>query len=167
MTTSVNSEPSQLRKDPLAVEIGRRLRQARVETGLEINDVRAITGWDRQTIGSWENGYAFIPVKKLRQLCKLYRVSIDWVVNGNPPDGEWEGVLDTLPDTIRANAKALAERPRVNEVVNTIRNMSDEELAIVSRILPALSKLGTSNMENVAKMLSGLVGILDLVVRDQ
>lgn len=155
------------RKEALSVDIGKRLRIARERAGLTINDVSSILGWDRQTIGTWETGFAYPPIKKLREMCRLYRVSLDYIVNGNPEDGEWEHHLQALPDSIRDNAIALAERSLVNELTGLLRQMSDEELAKMLRILPILGKLNAAALQNVEHMLTAMFGMLEQIVEER
>ena len=56
------------------VEIAKKLKEARNNTGLKQADVAAITGKSIKVIGHWETGYSQPDADMLATLLKLYNV---------------------------------------------------------------------------------------------
>lgn len=83
-------------QDPLA-GMGQRLAEARIATGLSQIEVARRLGMERpQTIGDWETGRYGMRADSLASLCRLYRVSADWVLglSETPKVGGIGGVIN-------------------------------------------------------------------------
>lgn len=146
-------------KDPYAVAIGQRLRKARELAGMQINEVAQITGYDRQTIGTWENGFAFPPVKKLWELCRLYKCSVEEIVVGEEPEG-WEGVAAKMPHDLRNRVFIISKRPLIGQLVEVLAQMDDAQL---ERLLPLMSSLrfiSAASMDAVQRMIEGMAEVI-------
>lgn len=146
-------------KDPYAVLVGKRLRKARELAGMQMNEVAQITGYDRQTIGTWENGFSIPPVKKLYELCRLYKCSVEEIIVGAEPEG-WEGVAAKMPHDLRTKVFVISRRPLIGELVEKLNEMDDEQL---ERLLPLISNLrliSAANMEAVEKVIVGMADVI-------
>ncbi|MCH5206164.1 MAG: helix-turn-helix transcriptional regulator, partial [Oscillospiraceae bacterium] len=59
------------------MEIGNRLKNARVEIGLTQEKVAEEIGVSRQTVSNWENGKFYPDIVSVIKLSDLYSVSLD------------------------------------------------------------------------------------------
>lgn len=144
------------RRDPLAIEVGKRLKLAREAKRMSIQQMADAYGWDRQTIGTWENGYAFPPYQKLIALADAYDVSLDQLLKGENPHGE--AALGLLPTDMREAARAVYERPVMAELLATCSRMSDEAVAVVNAFVPKFRLLS-------AEGLKALYNLIDIFTR--
>lgn len=63
-------------------EIGDRLTELRADRGYTQRSVSAIIGIAESTIVSWEHGLHMPSAVLLAKLCKLYKVSADYIIFG-------------------------------------------------------------------------------------
>ena len=71
---------------PFAVELGRRLRAARMQMGLSLNGVeeKSRGRWKAVVIGTWERGDRRIGAQKLTALALFYQVPVGELLAGLP-----------------------------------------------------------------------------------
>lgn len=146
-------------KHPLAVLVGKRLREKREARGYTLNAVAETLNFDRQTISTWENGFAFPPIPKLLALCRLYQCSTDEIVKGEEPDS-WEGVAALMPVDLREKTLIIHNRPEVGELVPALNNMTSEQLARLKVLLPQLALVGDAGMDAIEKIIAGLAEVI-------
>ena len=69
--------------------IGMNLVRLRTRARLSLEQVSALTGLSRWTVGHWENGKAVPEVKSAYKIAKLYRTTLDCVLTGIPNESVW------------------------------------------------------------------------------
>lgn len=71
-------------KDPYAIEVGKRLRQARM--ALDYRVLRAFaenTGTDEDNLGNWERGVSLVPPPYVQRLKELFGITHEWIFGGD------------------------------------------------------------------------------------
>ncbi len=84
------------------MEIGSKLRQARLNTSLTQEKVATIIHVSRQTISNWENEKSYPDILSIVQLSELYNVSLDVLLKD---DEEILNYLDQSTNTVKSNQK--------------------------------------------------------------
>lgn len=103
------------------MNIGKRLKDARIESGYTQEQVAEQLDVSRQTISSWENGRTFPDIVSVVSLSDIYDVSLDVLIKGD------EKMLEHLEEStniVKSNKKLL--------------------LAIIANILTAIIMIGLS-----------------------
>ncbi len=75
----------------MAIRLSENLRIKRMRERYSLEDVAEIIGVSRQSVAKWENGESLPDIEKCAKLAKLYKVSIDALVNDNLNLEEEEG----------------------------------------------------------------------------
>lgn len=83
MTRTTNQGEIPERLDALKDEIGRRLRQAREQAGLTLEQVAEKMDRSRASVGHWETGRNHLNAAELAFLALLYRTSAGWLLTGD------------------------------------------------------------------------------------
>lgn len=103
------------------MNIGKRLKDARIESGYTQEQVAEQLDVSRQTISSWENGRTFPDIVSVVSLSDIYDVSLDVLIKGD------EKMLEHLEEStniVKSNRKLL--------------------FAIIANILTAMAMIGLS-----------------------
>jgi len=103
------------------LNIGKRLKDARIESGYTQEQVAEQLDVSRQTISSWENGRTFPDIVSVVSLSDIYDVSLDVLIKGD------EKMLEHLEEStniVKSNKKLL--------------------FAIIANILTAIAMIGLS-----------------------
>lgn len=103
------------------MNIGKRLKDARIESGYTQEQVAEQLDVSRQTISSWENGRMFPDIVSVVSLSDIYDVSLDVLIKGD------EKMLEHLEEStniVKSNKKLL--------------------FAIIANILTAIAMIGLS-----------------------
>lgn len=103
------------------MNIGKRLKDARIESGYTQEQVAEQLDVSRQTISSWENGRTFPDIVSVVSLSDIYDVSLDAFIKGD------EKMLEHLEEStniVKSNKKLL--------------------FAIIANILTAIAMIGLS-----------------------
>ena len=103
------------------MNIGKRLKDARIESGYTQEQVSEQLDVSRQTISSWENGRTFPDIVSVVSLNDIYDVSLDVLIKGD------EKMLEHLEEStniVKSNKKLL--------------------FAIIANILTAIATIGLS-----------------------
>jgi transcriptional regulator with XRE-family HTH domain len=91
--------------------LGDRIRARREKRGLKQLDVANALDISPQAVSKWERGENAPDVATLAPLARLLGVSVDWLLEADPPRDTFEAVV--LVSGIRgAHAKALGITPR-------------------------------------------------------
>ncbi len=77
----------------MSIMISGNLRALRLRERYSLEDVAEIIGVSRQAVAKWESGESFPDIEKCVKLSKLYKVSLDALVN------------DTVSDMMKANGE--------------------------------------------------------------
>lgn len=103
------------------MNIGKQLKDARIESGYTQEQVAEQLDVSRQTISSWENGRTFPDIVSVVSLSDIYDVSLDALIKGD------EKMLEHLEEStniVKSNKKLL--------------------FAIIANILTAIAMIGLS-----------------------
>ncbi|MFJ6967142.1 MAG: helix-turn-helix domain-containing protein [Ligilactobacillus ruminis] len=103
------------------MNIGKRLKDARIESGYTQEQVAEQLDVSRQTISSWENGRTFPDIGSVVSLSDIYDVSLDVLIKGD------EKMLEHLEEStniVKSNKKLL--------------------FAIIANVLTAIAMIGLS-----------------------
>ena len=86
------------------MEIGKKLKEARVESGYTQETVSEIIMVSRQTISNWENQKSYPDIESVIKLSTLYNISLDRLLKG---DGEMIKHLSESTNTVSSNRKLI------------------------------------------------------------
>ena len=84
------------------MEIGKKLKNARMEAGLTQEKAAEKTGVSRQTISNWENEKSYPDIISVIALSDLYSVSLDELLKG---DQKMTEHLAESTDVVKSNKK--------------------------------------------------------------
>ena len=84
------------RKDGMPMEIGAKLRQARIAAGLTQEQTAEALGVSRQSISNWENEKNYPDIVSVVRLSDLYAVSLDALLNEEAPMSDYLDYLEKL-----------------------------------------------------------------------
>ena len=65
----------------MSIKISENLRTLRIRERYSLEDVAEIIGVSRQSVAKWESGESFPDIEKCAKLSKLYKVTLDALVN--------------------------------------------------------------------------------------
>ena len=86
------------------MEIGKKLKNARMEAGLTQEKAAEKTGVSRQTISNWENEKSYPDIISVIALSDLYSVSLDELLKG---DQKMTEHLAESTDVVKSNKKMI------------------------------------------------------------
>lgn len=86
------------------MEVGSKLKNARINSGLTQEKVAEKIQVSRQTISNWENGKSYPDVISVIQLSDLYSISLDELLKG---DSNMMKYLDESMNVVNSNKKLL------------------------------------------------------------
>lgn len=87
------------------MEIGKKLKNARMQSGLTQENVAEKINVSRQTISNWENEKSYPDIVSVIQLSDLYSVSLDVLLKG---DEKMVEHLEESTNVVRSNQKLIA-----------------------------------------------------------
>jgi len=95
--------------DDYALEVGRRIVQARKELNMTQVELAHKIGVSQRSAQAYENGEV-IPYRQMKSLSKALKRPQEWILHGDPQDGEvssedlrrLEGKVDQLAELIRS-----------------------------------------------------------------
>ena len=88
-----------------AVEVGRRIVQARKELGLTQEELAELAGVSQRSMQAYETGEV-IPYRKMREIAGVVQRSTSWILHGE--EGETpEDRIDALEEQIAGLTKAI------------------------------------------------------------
>ena len=86
------------------MEIGKKLKDARINSGLTQEKVSEEIQVSRQTISNWENERSYPDIVSVINLSNLYHISLDELLKG---DDEMMKHLEESTNTVNSNKKLL------------------------------------------------------------
>ena len=96
------------------LEIGARIKQARLEAGLTQNDLAGMGSFSYRSVQGWETGER-IPFKHFAELGQLLRKTSEWFLYGDEPDSttetRYQELLERLGQ-VEAQQQELLEEVR-------------------------------------------------------
>ncbi len=86
------------------MEIGKKLKDARTNSGLTQESIAEAIGVSRQTISNWENEKSFPDIMSVIKLSDLYSISLDDLLKG---DQKMMEHLEESTDVVTSNKKLI------------------------------------------------------------
>ena len=86
------------------MEIGKKLKNARMEAGLTQEKAAEKTGVSRQTISNWENEKSYPDIISVIELSNLYSISLDDLLKG---DERMMEHLEESTNVVKSNQKLI------------------------------------------------------------
>jgi len=86
------------------MEIGKKLKEARIRSGITQEDVAEQIGISRQTVSNWENEKSYPDVISVIRLSDLYAVSLDELLKG---DNKMIEHLEETTNVVKSNQKLI------------------------------------------------------------
>lgn len=86
------------------MEIGKKLKQARIRSGYTQEYIAEKIDVSRQTISNWENEKSYPDILSVMELSDLYSVTLDELLRGDPKMIEH---LDESTNIVKSNQKLL------------------------------------------------------------
>lgn len=126
------------------MEIGRKLREARLKSGMTQEQVAERIGVSRQSISNWENEKNYPDIISVIELSDLYELSLDVLLKG---DEEMIKHLEESTDIIKSNKRI---------VFSLVLNML-LMVALILFIFPLSSPLFTFVGVAIILMISGSI----------
>ena len=84
------------------MEIGAKLRQARIAAGLTQEQTAEALGVSRQSISNWENEKNYPDIVSVVRLSDLYAVSLDALLKEEAPMSDYLDYLEESTNTVRS-----------------------------------------------------------------
>lgn len=128
--------------NPVDVEVGNRLRQRRVETGITLKAIGEAMGISWQQIAKYELGQNRISASRLVDICKVLGVSIDYFFDHIPTK-----VLSQSPGALAADGG--------KGVVSLADARYNRQLLEHTRVFAKLSVKNQRAIHRLAKSFSG------------
>ncbi|MCW0953453.1 helix-turn-helix domain-containing protein [Weissella ceti] len=106
-------------------DLGQVLKECRNEAGLSQSDVADAIHVSRQSISKWENNSQLPDISRVRDMCNLYGVSVDCLmekmepaeVQGLDNKGNFDGNVQQLMENLRADYEQGKKRTYFDESV--------------------------------------------------
>ena len=87
------------------MDIGTKLKDARVLAGLTQEQVAEELDVSRQTMSNWENGKTYPDIVSVIKMSDLYSVSLDHLLKDKAPQSDYIDYLAESTDTVKRNIK--------------------------------------------------------------
>ena len=84
------------------MEIGKKLKDARIKSGLTQEEIAEKLNVSRQTISNWENEKSYPDIISVIELSSLYSISLDDLLKG---DEEMKKHLEESTNVVKSNQK--------------------------------------------------------------
>lgn len=85
------------------MDIGAKIKNARIQSGLTQEQAAEALGVSRQTISNWENKKTYPDIVSVVKMSDLYHVSLDHLLKGDKPD--YLDYLSESTDTVQSRRK--------------------------------------------------------------
>ncbi len=143
--------------NPFALEIGQRLRAARTKAGFEtIEEAADALGWPRQSLASYENGYAVIALDRLREAIVLFKAHPALILFGSDEKTTETG-LSMLPDDVRPQMFLMYQYPELSEMVIAFQSLPQAQLQEASRLGAMLADVPAEELGTVKALVEKFV----------
>ena len=89
------------------MDVGSKIRQARIDAKLTQEYAAQFLGVSRQTISNWENGKTYPDIVSVIRMSELYRVSLDHLLKGREekPMDDYMEYLEESTNTVQSQKK--------------------------------------------------------------
>lgn len=124
------------------MEIGERMKQARLLARKTQQQIADALGKTKAAVSNFENGNNLPAIDTLIAFAQETKVSLDWLLLGKEPDGEYDKRIRSLPEALREyviNALLLAERVQLSTPARFLRAPTAEQHNEFTQYLTKLS----------------------------
>lgn len=87
------------------MEIGIKLKEARLKANLTQEQAAEALGVSRQTISNWENEKTYPDIVSVVKMSDLYRISLDHLLKGETPGSNYLNYLEESTNVVKSNDK--------------------------------------------------------------
>lgn len=84
------------------MDIGSKIKQARIHANLTQEQAASALGISRQTISNWENSKTYPDIISVVKMSDLYAVSLDLLLKGETPASDYLDYLGESTDTVQS-----------------------------------------------------------------
>ena len=103
------------------MEIGKKLKNARIEAGLTQEKAAEKIDVSRQTISNWENEKSYPDIISVIALSDLYSVSLDELLKGDQKMAEH---LEESTNVVKSNKNNRINRDECRSIISLVMNLS-------------------------------------------
>ena len=103
------------------MEIGKKLKNARIEAGLTQEKAAEKVDVSRQTISNWENEKSYPDIISVIALSDLYSVSLDELLKGDQKMAEH---LEESTNVVKSNKNNRINRDECRSIISLVMNLS-------------------------------------------
>ena len=124
------------------MELGARMKQARLQAGRTQQQIADALEKTKAAVSNFENGNNNPSIETLIAFARETKVSLDWLLLGVQPGGEYDARIRALPDALREyviHSLLLAERVRLSTPTRFLRPPTAESYAEFTEYLSRLS----------------------------
>jgi len=116
--------------------LGQALKESRNEAGLSQSDVADAIHVSRQSVSKWENNTQMPDISRVQELCQMYGVSIDQLMDGLDESGQGdiskESIHNELNDEENVNVHNLVDNLKDDYTkVKTQTRLDDSALLLI------------------------------------
>lgn len=87
------------------MDIGSKIKQSRIESGVTQEDAADKLGVSRQTISNWENEKTYPDIISVLKMSELYKVSLDYLLKGESQMDGYMNYLDESTNVVKSKKK--------------------------------------------------------------
>lgn len=87
------------------MEIGTKIKNARIEAKLTQEQVAEVLGVSRQTISNWENGKTYPDIVSVIKMSDLYQISLDLLLKEEQPMSNYLNYLEESTNVVKSKDK--------------------------------------------------------------
>lgn len=87
------------------MDIGGKIKDARIKANLTQEDVAQALGVSRQTISNWENEKTYPDILSVIKMSDLYTISLDRLLKGEKPMSNYLDYLEESTNTVKSKEK--------------------------------------------------------------
>ncbi|MCD7846973.1 MAG: helix-turn-helix domain-containing protein [Oscillospiraceae bacterium] len=84
------------------MDIGTKIKSARLSSGLTQEQVAGALGVSRQTVSNWENGKTYPDIISVVKMSDLYHITLDHLLKDESPVTEYLEYLEESTDTVKS-----------------------------------------------------------------
>ena len=89
------------------MEIGKKLKNARVQSGMTQENVAEKINVSRQTISNWENEKSYPDIISVIKMSECYDVSLDYLLKGEQKMKTYYDYLEESTNVVKSNQKMI------------------------------------------------------------
>ncbi len=146
------------------MQVGRRIRQARIETNMTQMALADAMGVSYQAVSNWERGNSMPDISKLPELCELLGVTFETLSGGPSREAKTvEKVLEGAPVTVQETAEVASLLPpeTVRESAEKAKAGEEVDFSSLMALAPFLDEgyldamaeqLGETDMKKVISL---------------